>query len=107
MGRLHYDRSTFDIDDRVLAHLQIVITQKLRRRDGFLLTFTVTERSGETSNSIWINHSSRLHFAFTGSRHPELNSHWLEALMQSSHSTIGLDLDRVPESVPDSLSTTG
>lgn len=106
MGQLHYDRLTFEIEDRLLTHLQIVIIQKARRRDGFMLTFSLDEREGTTSNTIWINHGSRLHFAFNGSRHPEVNKRWLEALMESSNSTIGLDLGRVPEPVTGDLTTT-
>ena len=37
MGRLIYrDRATFDIDDRLLAHLRLVIMNKLRRNEGFI-----------------------------------------------------------------------
>jgi hypothetical protein len=97
MGHLHYDRSTFVIEDRILSHLQVVVTQKMRRHDSFMLTFSHTERGAEVSNSIWVSHNSHLHFAFSGSRHPELNKQWLEALMAASNSTTGLDVDRIPE----------
>jgi hypothetical protein len=106
VGQLRYDRSVFEMEDRLLTHLQIVIIQKIRRRAGFMLTFPLDGRDGPTSNTIWINHGSRLHFAFNGSRHPEINKRWLEALMESSNSTIGLDLDRVPEPVAGELATT-
>jgi hypothetical protein len=105
MGQLRYDHITFEIEDRLLTHLQIVIIQKARRRDGFMLTFPLDERGVATSNTIWINHGSRLHFAFNGSRHPEVNKRWLETLMESSNSTTGLDLGRVPEPLTGELST--
>ncbi|WP_456302343.1 DUF7882 family protein, partial [Streptomyces bacillaris] len=38
MGALIYDGQSFEFDDRALAHLQAVITMKLRRREPFLLT---------------------------------------------------------------------
>ncbi len=97
MGHLHYGRAAFEIEDRVLAHLQTVIVQKVRRRDNFLLSFSERRRGVEEQIALWVSHNAHLHFAFSGSRRPELNQRWLEALMHASNSTIGLDLDRVPE----------
>ena len=40
MGRLIYDNTTaVEFDDRVLAHLQLVIGTKLRRGEGFFLNW--------------------------------------------------------------------
>ena len=53
MGRLIYrDRASFDIDDRILAHLRIVIMNKLRRNEGFMLQLPVNE--GVRQSSIWV-----------------------------------------------------
>ena len=38
MGTLRYEMEEFSFDDRVLAHVQIVISTKLRRGENFFLT---------------------------------------------------------------------
>lgn len=43
MGRLIYTQdSSYDIDDRILAHLRVVMMNKLRRREGFMLQMPTT-----------------------------------------------------------------
>ncbi len=48
----------FDIDDRLLAHLRIVIMNKLRRNEGFMLQVPVNE--GVRQASLWIHASNAL-----------------------------------------------
>ena len=38
MGRLHYGDHTFDMDDRLLAHLQLIIGVKLRHGENFFMS---------------------------------------------------------------------
>ena len=47
MGKLHYDGASIDIDDRVLAHLQIVIVNRLRRKEGFPMSWLNTLAMGD------------------------------------------------------------
>ena len=45
VGMLVYNgRMTLPIDDRVLAHLQVVVINKLRRRESFTFTSTTAHR---------------------------------------------------------------
>jgi len=58
MGILHYGANTFEMDDRLLSHLQLVIGVKLRRGENFFMgwrdaarTAMRTGRCGSTTGS--------------------------------------------------------
>ena len=92
MGMLVYNgRMTLTIDDRVLAHLQVVVINKLRRRESF----TFTWEDGTQEAVCWIGPSIPLEFVYSGNRRPLLNRLWLEQLADAANSTSGLVL--VPE----------
>ena len=97
MGALLYgDRQRrFEIDDRTLAHLQLVIAAKLRRRESFF--FSVREE-GDTAGrvSIWMSPMVPLHFKYYGSRPPMINRRWVEALHDAASSPAGLVLVAEP-----------
>lgn len=66
MGRLIYTQdSSYDIDDRILAHLRVVMMNKLRRREGFMLQMPTT---GGGRSSIWISPTRALLMQFYGGR---------------------------------------
>jgi len=96
MGKLVYGQGIreIEIDDRTLAHVQIVILQKLARKESF--AFNVADeppRQGRTT--IWLHASIPVQFVFYGSRQPAINRAWLEHLMFVANSTDGLHI--VPE----------
>jgi hypothetical protein len=82
MGMLIYGSGDeYEIDDRALAHLKAVIGAKLRRQEGFFLSWANDAEHGSGRRD---------------SRPPELNRAWLEVLSETSHSPRGLQL--IPES---------
>ncbi|RWZ51024.1 hypothetical protein ELQ90_09505 [Labedella phragmitis] len=95
MAVLIYGSETFEFDERLLAHVKIVITQKLRRSESFLLSWT--HRDGRGRSSVWVNASSDLHFRFAEAKPPVLNQQWLSMMMESSYASRGLDVDAVAE----------
>lgn len=96
MGRFNYDGSVkVDFDDRVLAHLQVVITQKLRRGEPFPFTWRNDSSLGDGRTTVWLHPHASLVYKYSGSRQPSMNRAWLEALTQAANSTGGLHL--VPE----------
>ena len=98
MGRLTYDSTlTADFDDRVLAHLQVVIGAKLRRGESFQFSWRDDPASGEGRNSLWMDQSVPLAFKYYGSRPPMLNPAWIEALMVAANSVSGLRIVAEPE----------
>ncbi|MBD8024707.1 DUF7882 family protein [Microbacterium gallinarum] len=99
MGRFIYDTTanSVDIDDRTLAHLRIVIMNKLRRGEPFMFDVEVGDGSGR--RSFWIHPSVPLQFHFFGSRQPRVNRRWIEDLMLSASGPSGLSI--VPEPAED------
>jgi hypothetical protein len=59
-----------------LAHLQVVIVNKLRRGESFALEL----HDDDHLETFWINERTPLEFRFSGNRRPTLNHAWLEAL---------------------------
>ena len=100
MGSLTYDRVVVEIDDRTLAHLQLVIVQKLRRGESFLLSWRDSADVGSGRSSIWLNPAIPLYFKFEGGRAATLNRQWIEDLSRSANSTQGLVIVSEDDSLP-------
>jgi hypothetical protein len=98
VGALLYgDRQRrFEIDDRTLAHLQLVISAKLRRRESFFFSFRDEDASAGRI-SIWMSPMVPLHFKYYGSRQPAINRRWVEALHAAANSAAGLVVLEEPE----------
>lgn len=93
MGLLIYGAGIeYEIDDRALSHLVRVVAAKLRRHEGFLLSWTVDPSAGSGRTSLWIAPSIPLAFQFRGGRDPELNPVWLEVMSDMANSVQGLRL---------------
>ena len=90
MGSLTYDRVTVEFDDRILAHLQIVIVQKLRRGESFLLSWRNAAEAGNGRSSAWLHPAIPLYFKFSGGQPPSINPLWLAQLTRSANSSQGL-----------------
>ena len=100
MGMLTYAGVAVEFDDRLLAHLEIVIVNKLRRHEGFVLSWRDCSDMGDGRSAIWLDPSIPLYFKFDGSRVPAINLDWLERLADSASSSTGLvvsDEDGLPE----------
>lgn len=100
MGYLSYEgRVKLEIDDRTLAHLQIVITDKLRRGEPLTLTWRDATSTGGGRTAVWISRNSSLVFRYHDSRQPGINRDWLEALAVAANAVAGLRLVREPAAV--------
>lgn len=95
MGHLHYGSppASFELDDRTLAHVEIVVLAKLRRHESFALTIDGANGARE---SIWINSSSILRFEF-GSTTNDISKAWLDELIDSANTTTGMKILPEPE----------
>jgi hypothetical protein len=90
MGQLIYGGNhVIEFDDRMLAHLQIVIASKLRRREGLFLSWKQETDAGSGRVTIWLDPSIPLLFRFRGPA-PGINRAWLESLTEASNSPRGL-----------------
>ena len=90
MGSLTIDGIVVQFEDRVLTHLQIVIVQKLRKGESFLMSWRDSDAVGDGRSSAWIHPSLSLYFKFSGSRVPAINRDWLASLMASASGSQGL-----------------
>jgi hypothetical protein len=90
MGSISYDGLIVDVDDRTLTHLQIVIVNKLRRGDNFLMSWKDAPNAGSGRSSIWLHPNVLIHFKFDGSKVPTINPQWLAELTASGESSLGL-----------------
>jgi hypothetical protein len=102
MGKFIYEGSIkVDFDDRVLAHLQLVIGSKLRRGEGFHFSWRDDPSIGDGRTTIWVHPQASLVYKFYGGRKPALNRSWIDALAYTANSPTGLYL--VPEPAESSL----
>ncbi len=79
---------SFELDDRTLAHIEIVVLAKLRRQEAFAFSL---ERADGGRSTLWIGTNSTLQFRFDGGEQ-EINRVWLEALIDSANSPAGLKI---------------
>jgi hypothetical protein len=98
MGKLTYGNDfEVEIDDRTLAHLQLVIGLKMRRSEGFFFSWTESADQGNGRTTLWLSPAIPLAFTYFGGRPATINREWLETLTLSSNSSQGLQL--TPESL--------
>lgn len=91
MGKFIYDSTVkVDFDDRLLAHLQIVIAAKVRRGEGFHFTWKDEASIGNGRTMVWVHPRASLVYKFYGSRRPQINRAWIEALMYTANAPTGL-----------------
>ncbi|WP_243076493.1 RNA polymerase subunit sigma [Microbacterium sp. SS28] len=103
MGRLYYGMGTdgVEIPDRVLSHLKVVTSSKLRRSESFTVTFKNPYFSGSGRTTIWVHCSIPLRFEFESAESEQLDRDYLNQLAQAATSTNGIviDLTEVEEEV--------
>jgi hypothetical protein len=90
MGSISYDGTVVEFEDRLVAHLQIVIVQKFRARESFLMSWLDPLRIGDGRSAVWLTPGSPMHFEFVGSRSPAIDREWLDLLTRSAESGSGL-----------------
>ncbi|WP_314505009.1 ATP-dependent DNA ligase [uncultured Microbacterium sp.] len=96
MGKLSYEGLVkVDFEDKILFHLQTVIGSKLRRGESFHFTWIDDTSIGNGRTAIWVHPHCALVYKYYGSRRPQLNTAWIEALAFAANSPTGLYV--VPE----------
>jgi hypothetical protein len=96
MGKFIYDGTVkVDFDDRTLAHLQLVISTKLRRGEPFAFSWKDDASIGDGRTTVWVHPRCALVYKYYGGRKHRLNHAWVDALAFTANSPSGLYL--VPE----------
>lgn len=99
MGMFGYEGTVkTEFEDRLLLHLQVVIADKLRRREAFTFTWRNDPSVGDGRTTVWIHPEAALTFKYFGSRPAAVNRQWLDALAYAANSPRGLYV--VPEPQP-------
>lgn len=91
MGVLWYEQLSIVIDDRTLAHVQVVILDKVRRNESFFLSWKVSPELGGGRTSVWLNPAISLRFHYDNSRPVSFNPMWIDRLRRSANSERGLE----------------
>jgi len=100
MGVLRYHDEEFSFDDRLLAHIQVVVSTKLRRGENFFLTWAMPASSGSGRHALWVDNGVPIHITYSGSRAPSLNREWIEQLiLASAGGAVHVNEDPPPTSV--------
>ncbi|GAB3633318.1 hypothetical protein GCM10027421_26710 [Microbacterium shaanxiense] len=102
MGKFIYEGNVkTEIEDRALAHVQMVVMAKLRRGEPFSFSWREDASVGGGRTTVWVHGGSSLVFKFHGGRQPSINRAWVEALAYAANSPTGLYLVHEPaEDVP-------
>lgn len=95
MGTLFYgaSRTPIRIDDRILAHLNLVVTSKLRRNEPFLISWQEHSEHGGGRSSIWMHPACDLHYRFDGGKRPEIDQELIEKLSVAANAARGIEID--------------
>lgn len=102
MGTFVYgDETRLALSDRVLRHLEHVITTKLRRGEKFLFSWAEDASTGHGRTTVWMSSGCSLTFKYADGRHVPLNREWLTDLMRIADSPAGLFPTPEPNSIPD------
>lgn len=101
MGYLLHGALEYEFEDRLLAHLKTVIGQKLKKHEGFYVSWTKSVQEGGGRMALWVSTATQLGFRFSGSRPPELNMLWITVMLATSHGNRGVLV--IPEAEAESF----
>ncbi len=95
MGTLFYGSGRLPvlIDDVVLAHIQALIASKLRRHEGFLLSWNDAMSVGNGRSSVWVHPGTDLHFKFDGGKPPAIDQALFAEMAHAANGPRGLVLE--------------
>jgi hypothetical protein len=95
VGTLDYGGiRTIEIDDRSLAHVQLVIAAKLRRGEAF--TYNAVDSASAERSALWLHPAIPMVFVFADPAPIRINRDWLEALSAAANTSQGLRLTAEP-----------
>jgi hypothetical protein len=95
MGTLYYGTSgePIEIADRLLTHLKVVLTAKLRRNEAFTLSWKHAAGEVAGRSTIWLQPSIPLRFVFDSAVADQLDRGLLHRLASEANSNAGVSLD--------------
>ncbi|MCS5713758.1 ATP-dependent DNA ligase [Herbiconiux sp. CPCC 205716] len=86
MGTLIYGGDfELEVDDRMLAHLQVVIIGRLRRAESCALSWSVPKAQGSGRETIWLNPHTALRFRFDSAERHTINPAWVALISETAN----------------------
>lgn len=85
-----------EFDDRVLAHLQVVLGAKLRRGESMLFSWRDSVDAGDGRTSMWIHPFADIAFKYYRHRRPTISHEWIDQLMLEANKPGALQLVEEP-----------
>jgi hypothetical protein len=73
------------IEDRLLAHLKIVILGKLRRAETCSLSWSVAKSQGSGRETVWLNPYTAMRFRFDSPDRVVINPAWVAAIVETAN----------------------
>lgn len=97
MGKFSYDHTVkVDFDDRVMAHLQIVIGAKFRRAESFYFSWIDDDSIGDGRTTVWMHPTMPVTFKYYGKKPAHINRAWVESMMLTANTPAGLVITPEP-----------
>lgn len=95
VGHLYYGSESQPVEfpDRVLAHIRVLATSKLRRGESFTMTWRHPSESGEGRTSIWMQPAIPMKFVFDSAEAQQLDPEYLQRLAREASSSNGVFID--------------
>lgn len=90
MGVFQCGDITLAFEDRTLAHLQVVITGKLRRHELFLFTHVKVDEGSRVT--VWVHPAQLVAFHYDQAALPALNRRWVRQMTEHLEGTGVLQL---------------
>ncbi|WP_336644628.1 DUF7882 family protein [Microbacterium sp. USHLN186] len=95
MGTLHYGATgdPIEMPDRILAHLKVLISTKLRRSESFSLSWDHIVDGAVERSSIWLHCSIPLQFQMDAEAASKLDRAYLQELADAANTSNGVIID--------------
>lgn len=95
MGTLHYGATgePIEMPDRILAHLKVLVSTKLRRNESFSLSWDRLSDGAVERSSIWLHCSIQLRFQIDAEAAKQLDRTYLQQLADQANSSTGVVID--------------
>ncbi|MFH8249582.1 hypothetical protein ACH3VR_04350 [Microbacterium sp. B2969] len=87
MGTLYYGSNPAPIQmcDRLLAHLKVVVSTKLRRGEAFTVTWVHSDLQPSGRTTIWVQSAIPLRFVFDSDEPAQIDVRTLETLVDAAN----------------------
>jgi hypothetical protein len=92
VGILHYSSQAFEINDVALAHLRLVVNQKIRKRESFYVNWIREPSAGSGRVTIWVSPDLPIAFHVPELSKADWHPEWVQQMLEEGHSSHGISV---------------